>query len=112
MKELRMEEGIAKGDLFLALETRCYDGSEDVIFMKGKIYRSEHCGCITDEEGNGCHKFTYKYWKQYLIKIGNDDNYNNSIAQKLNIARLLSKYGYAYNFRTNEIIKRINHGKT
>jgi hypothetical protein len=111
-----MEEGIAKGDLFLALETRRYDGSEDVIFMKGKIYRSEHCGCITDEKGNSGHRFTHKYWTQYLIKIGYDDNnnpcYDNPIAQKLNITRLLSKHGYAYNFRTNKIIKRINHGKT
>ena len=98
-------EGISKGDLFLALETRKYNHSEDIIFQEGKIYQSYSDGHIKDETGNAYHSFTYNYWTKHLIKIGNSGNYNNTIAQKLNIARLLKKHGYKYNLKTNEIVK-------
>ena len=39
----------------------------DVIYKKGKIYKSEVEGCITNEEGNPCHEWIEgpddEYWK-------------------------------------------------
>ena len=113
MKKIYTEEGITKGDLFFAFETRCYDNG-DIIFYRGKIYRSNNAGHITDEKGDMLHAFTYGYWSKCLIKIGNIDStttdisYDNFVAQKLNMIRLLSKYGYAYNFKTKEIFKKKN----
>jgi len=109
MKE--MFEGIFEGDLFLCVKTCCYDNGSSIIFKKGKIYHSYRAGAIKDEDGFTYHRFSYEFWTKYLIKIGNNDspsnsNYDSIVAQRLNIVRLLGKYGYAYNFKTKQIIKK------
>ena len=47
----------------------------DVIYEKGKVYKSEVEGCITNEEGNTCHEWI-EYpedteWKNVFRIIGN-----------------------------------------
>jgi hypothetical protein len=100
-----MKAGISEGDKFLCLEPRNWCYSETPIFLKGKIYCSWEDGTIEDESGMKFHPFTEKFWTKYLIKICNGANYNNPIAQKLNIFRLLRKHGYAYNHKTKEYVK-------
>jgi len=45
------------------------------IYKKGKIYKSEVEGCITNEEGNTCHEWLDgpddEYWKIVFKVIGN-----------------------------------------
>lgn len=47
----------------------------DTIYKKGKIYKSEVEGCITNEEGNPCHEWIEgpddEYWKTVFEIIGN-----------------------------------------
>lgn len=97
-----MKEGISKGDKFLCVEPCNWYDSQLSIFLRGKIYCSWKDGTIQDEEGIRFHPFTEKYWTKYLIKIV---DYDNPIAQKLNIFRLLRKHGYAYSHKTKEIVK-------
>lgn len=105
--KVRGKEGISEGDIFLCIKDASYcDGGS--IFKVGKIYKSFHVGCICDEKGNSYHSFTRPYWAQYLVKIVSSNDYENAIAQKLNMVRLLRKYGYTYNFKTKEIIKKEN----
>ena len=50
-------------------------GSEDIKYKKGKIYKSEVEGCITNEKGNTCHEWIEgpddEYWKTIFKVIGN-----------------------------------------
>jgi hypothetical protein len=100
-----MTEGISEGDKFLCVEPCNWDDSQLSIFLRGKIYCSWKDGTIQDELGLRFHTFTEKFWTKYLIKIGNGANYDNPIAQKLNIFRLLRKHGYAYSHKIKEIVK-------
>ena len=47
----------------------------DIIYKKGKIYKSEVEGCITNEEGNPCHEWIEgpddEDWKAVFEVIGN-----------------------------------------
>ena len=94
------------GDKFLCFKD-CYfnDNSRQEIFKKGKVYKSEDNRCITDESGNTSHLFTKPYWTQYLIKLKFLSSYNYPINEKLASLQQLQMYGYAYNRKTNEIIK-------
>lgn len=103
--KVREKEGISEGDVFLCIKDASYSNNDDLIFKVGKIYKSVVAGCICDEGGNSYHGFTRPYWTQYLVKI-NGCYYDDAIAQKLNLARLLRKYGYVYNFKTKEIINK------
>lgn len=105
--KVREKEGISEGDIFLCIKDASYS-NDDPIFKVGKIYKSFHVGCICDEKRNHYHSFTRPYWTQYLVKITGGSYYDDAIAQKLNMARLLKKYGYVYNFKTKEIIKKEN----
>ena len=103
--KVRRKEGISEGDIFLCIKDASYCNG-GAIFKVGKTYKSFVAGCIRDEHGNSYHGFTRPYWTQYLVKINNGRYYDDAIAQKLNMARLLRKYGYVYNFKTKEIIKK------
>ena len=50
-------------------------GGVDVIYKKGRIYKSEVEGCITNEEGNQFHEWIEEpddeYWKTIFEVIGN-----------------------------------------
>lgn len=102
---VREKEGISEGDIFLCIKDASYSKGEP-IFKVGRIYKSFYAGCIRDEHGNSYHSFTRPYWTQHLVKIVSSNDYENAVAQKLNMARLLRKYGYVYNFKTKEIIKK------
>lgn len=103
--KVRGKEGISEGDVFLCIKDASYS-NDDPIFKVGRIYKSYVNGCICDENRNSYHSFTRPYWTQYLVKIVSSNDYDDAIAQKLNMARLLRKYGYTYNFKTKEIIKK------
>ena len=103
--KVREKEGISEGDIFLCIKDASYF-DDDPIFKVGRIYKSYVNGCIRDEKGNSHHSFTRPYWTQHLVKIVSSNNYENAVAKKLNMARLLRKYGYEYNFKTKEIIKK------
>lgn len=103
--KVRDKEGISEGDIFLCIKDAFYSDG-DPIFKVGRTYKSFVAGCIQDEKRNSYHGFTRPYWTQYLVKIIGSSYYDDAIAQKLNMTRLLKKYGYEYNFKTKEIIKK------
>ena len=99
MKEKYSEEGIAFGDRFLCFKTVAYyNKPNDLIFMYGKTYESQHIGCITDEGGNAWHEFTYPYWSQYLVKLKEDGSVDLKqikdlpLGEKIRLAKLIKKY--------------------
>ena len=99
MMEKYSEEGIGIGDRFLCFKTVAYNNKpNDLIFKYGKIYESQHIGCITDEDGNDWHEFTHPYWSQCLVKLNEKDKIDLSkikdipLGDKIMIARLIKKH--------------------
>ena len=93
------EEGITIGDRFLCFKTVAFNkGANDLIFKYGKIYDSQHTGCITDEGGNAWHSFTYPYWSQCLVKLKEDGSVDLKqikdlpLGEKIRLAKLIKKY--------------------
>lgn len=64
-----MEENprkIVKGDLFRCIKTIRWN--KKLLYSKGKIYRSDEDGCITDEEGATLHIWVdYERTMEYFI---------------------------------------------
>ena len=99
MNKYKSEEGIAIGDRFLCFKTVCFGRRpNDFIFKYGKTYESQLTGCITDENGNAWHSFTYPYWSHCLVKLKEDGNANLStienipLADKIMLAKLIKKH--------------------
>ena len=104
MKTKDVERDIHIGDKFFCFKD-CLFESGQIIFKKGKIYESETFESITDESDNKYHLFTKPYWTQYLIKLKFISRYNYPFNEKIASLQQLQMYGYAYNRKTNEIIK-------
>lgn len=97
---------IYKGDKFLCFKTAYYDGRDTIIFKEGEIYESLQNGYIRDYDRCNFHHFTEDFWKKYLVKLKFLSKDRYSIEEKLTSLQELKYYGYTYNHKTKEIIKK------
>ena len=86
------------GNKFLCFKTTSFDKRlDDIIFKMGKVYESHHPACITDENGNDYHTFTFPFWSKCLVKITEDGvdlstTTNLPLGDKIMLAKLIKQY--------------------
>jgi len=64
---------IKKGDVFRCIKNSKMVGEGWIAYVEGRIYISEHDGCITDERGSYRHEWTYSA-VEYFVKLGSLNN--------------------------------------
>ena len=75
------------GDKWLCIKTiELIDENEnltgDIVYIKGRIYRSENYGCITNEQGDRNHHWIDTDTSGYFIRIPRNKKFRNAYYQK------------------------------